>query len=567
MQERSVKKSISFRLFTATLAVATMITAALSLFSVLSRQALLRQASANNQVYTELLVEQMDHSLMELRQYIENIYYMNEYYRRLCRSSDPSDRYLLAQEINRNVEDYLPLHQYGILFYITAPNFQCPTVSTFQRGTDILPVSDYLKKLRSQDQNSGTDKGNKEQSVVPEGYRTIHFGGKPYLIIRYKKEDVEIGAFVDADEFLATVRYAESIGYTTFSLREKEGTVISDFSATLSGKGRSLYSECPMTECPLILCTAASESTFLNKIGFLQIMIIGMTVLALISFLLYFIFQQWKIYRPLRELRVTLKKISDGNLETRLDSENPTRELSEIYHTINTYIDHVTDFRTQTYLERLNRQNIEMQFLQLQLRPHFFLNSLKGIYALAESRNYEEIQEYVLCLSNHFRFLLYDTTKLIELRKELMHTQNYMRMQRIGLQKGDIHCNLNVRGVNENSLVPPLILQTFMENSIKYAIIPDRPLTMEIQIHQTGEESEGEKLVFSFKDNGPGFKDEILDEIQQNEEEFFRQHKGYGNLKRRLDLIYPGQSEIYLYNHPSGGAAVEVLIPAGKSEA
>ncbi len=550
--KRFPRNSILFRVLAGTLTVTILITASLISFSLFSRRALIRQAQSNNDVYSELLANQLSHSLSELEEYLDNIYYVNENFLRITRSDNPNDRFLYAQSINQAVRNYLSLYDYGILFYITASDFQSPTVSTLSSSVDKIPFSDYLRSVRSS-AASGT--------MSSYGKRIETLGGIPYLSIYYSKKDLHLGVLVDIASLLATVNLADNIDESRILLTDAGMAVLADSGPDTAFSGSVITSEYALSDFPLCLSVTVPERAFLENLALFQYLLVSLSVMAVLSFLLYFLFQQWKVFRPLLDLRNTLRRINEGDLNTRLDSDNPTRELSEIYQTINTYIDHVTALRTQTYEERLNRQNIEIQFLHLQLRPHFFLNSLKGIYALAENCQFTDIQEYVLCLSNHFRFLLYDTTKRIELSKELMHTQNYMKMQRIGLNNPDIACSLQINGVNENTLVPPLILQTFMENSIKYAVIPGKPLQINIHIQRT-EMEEGRPMIdFSFRDNGPGFSQDILSEIEKDEDEFFAHHKGFGNLRRRLQLIYGGASEIYVYNYPSGGAAVEILIP------
>lgn len=560
------KKSLSFHVFIGTLIVTLLITTTLTAFSLFSRSALLRQASANSQMYAELLSGQLDHSLNQLQDYIGNIYYLDENYRRLCRSQKNDERYLLAQDIRMQAENYLPLYSFGILFYIMAPELRSPVVSTLSSSDSALPFSELFRALHEaavppEETDAEVISKLTADSSNQGQYIPVSLGEKSYLFLFYERDHVCLGTFVDVDSLISTIRYVSSVENTGIMLTDAAGNQLSSAVSQSNKTNRLLISEAPMQSGELTLKIQTPQNSFLKNLSFFQTFLISITVLVLLVFILYFVFQQWKIYRPLRDLRSTLQRIGDGDLHTRLDAENSTTELSEIYRTINTYIDHVTELRTQTYEERLTRQNIEMQFLQLQLRPHFFLNSLKGIYALAENRKYADIQEYVLCLSNHFRFLLYDTTKKIELKKELMHTQNYMNMQRIGLNRPDISCSFQVSGVNENSPVPPLIIQTFIENSIKYALLPDQPLHMDIHVQKTDLEDGKPMLNFSFRDNGPGFSEAILREMAENEDEFFRHHKGFGNLKRRLNLIYTAESQIYVYNYPSGGAAIEVLIP------
>ena len=60
-----------------------------------------------------------------------------------------------------------------------------------------------------------------------------------------------------------------------------------------------------------------------------------------------------------------------------------------------------------------------MQYLQLQLKPHFYLNGLKTVNALAMAHEDEKIQELVLNLSEHLRYLLRAEQETVPLSREL----------------------------------------------------------------------------------------------------------------------------------------------------
>lgn len=550
------KNSISRRVLIGSLLVMLLIGMLLIGYSLFSRHAVLSQAEENNRIYAELLSGQLNRSLSELHEYLNNLYYVDDLFFRLSRTEGPGGRYLLIQEINQQAKGYVNLFPYEILFYITSSSSRAPVISTLSSDVNSLELSDYLHSLAD----------------IPDGaaktYEEIRIGGELFLSLRYQKNEIKMGLLVRTGTLLSSIQHSRDLSNTSIVLQTPSGETAAenDTEPQTPSDRRSVQSACALTEAPLTVSVRIPEDQLIGKLSVLRWLSLALILIAAVTFFSYYFYQRGKILSPLRELRETLEKLDPNDADTYLNPNAGTTELSDVYRTINTYIDHLTALRTQTYEERLNRQNIEMQFLQLQLRPHFFLNSMKGIYALAENREYQEIQEYVLCLSQHFRFLLYDTTRCIELKKELMHTQNYIQMQRIALHKPDISCTLQMNGVNENTPVPPLLLQTFVENAIKYALVPEKPLAIHIRVQLAEMDDERSMLNFSIRDNGPGYSEEILEEMSADEASFFRQHKGFGNLKRRLGLIYSEEAEIYLYNDPMGGAAVEILLPQTPKE-
>ena len=64
------------------------------------------------------------------------------------------------------------------------------------------------------------------------------------------------------------------------------------------------------------------------------------------------------------------------------------------------------------YDRLLQVQKTKMQYYQIQIRPHFFLNCMKNLYAMAEGKKYEKIQEMILTLSSYLRAVLKDYSAL-----------------------------------------------------------------------------------------------------------------------------------------------------------
>ena len=62
------------------------------------------------------------------------------------------------------------------------------------------------------------------------------------------------------------------------------------------------------------------------------------------------------------------------------------------------------ELRIRFYEEELQKQQYRLQYYQLQLKPHFYLNSLKSLYGLAQNGKNEEIQK-MLSLSEQFQYM------------------------------------------------------------------------------------------------------------------------------------------------------------------
>ena len=73
----------------------------------------------------------------------------------------------------------------------------------------------------------------------------------------------------------------------------------------------------------------------------------------------------------------------------------------------------------------------KLQFLQLQIKPHFYLNCLKSVNALLNLHEYENARTLVLTLSNYITHTFGDTRSFIPLRSELEAVQSYVTLRNL----------------------------------------------------------------------------------------------------------------------------------------
>ena len=71
-----------------------------------------------------------------------------------------------------------------------------------------------------------------------------------------------------------------------------------------------------------------------------------------------------------------------------------------------------------------------MNYLQLQIRPHFFLNCLNTIYSMAQTQLYEEIMKMSMITSNYFRYIFQNTQDLVPVKNELEHIKIIWKSKR-----------------------------------------------------------------------------------------------------------------------------------------
>lgn len=180
---------------------------------------------------------------------------------------------------------------------------------------------------------------------------------------------------------------------------------------------------------------------------------------------------------------------------------------------------------------QLQKENIEsrLQLLKAQVHPHFLFNTLNNIYSYTQDTS-PVASRLVTGLSGMLRFILYECNQpLVPLSKELKMIGDYINLEKIRYgNKLELHLDLPKR--TNDLYIAPLLLLPLVENSFKHGTsnMLEQPwINLKIGV-------EGNHMQLKLL-NGKSNK--------QNPE---KGEEGIGipNVKKRLDLLYPGKHEL-----------------------
>jgi sensor histidine kinase YesM len=180
---------------------------------------------------------------------------------------------------------------------------------------------------------------------------------------------------------------------------------------------------------------------------------------------------------------------------------------------------------------QLQKENAEaqLQLLTAQVHPHFLFNTLNNIYSQTQTES-PRGSKMIMELSDLLRYVLAEGNKsLVPLRKELAMIKNYMDLEKIRYgNKLDLHVSLpDTTGILH---IAPLLLLPFVENCFKHGaskFLKFPWVNLKIELSEC---SLTMKLI-----NGK-------DLHQSNH--LIKSGTGINNVKRRLELLYPGQHEL-----------------------
>lgn len=214
------------------------------------------------------------------------------------------------------------------------------------------------------------------------------------------------------------------------------------------------------------------------------------------------------------------------------------------------------------YANELNRQRIQMDYLQLQIKPHFYLNCLNFIYQMIELECYEDAKRMAAVTSDYLRYLFQSSMDFVEISSELEHVKNYLEIQKMRYHSAFTYYIEQDSETAQDRIVP-LMIQTYVENSVKHTVSLDHPV--EISILVCAERIGGERAVhITISDTGNGFPGEVLRQLTENGElaQLEGGHRiGITNCLKRMRYFYGERGSIEFYNNPKGGAVVDMYLP------
>lgn len=220
----------------------------------------------------------------------------------------------------------------------------------------------------------------------------------------------------------------------------------------------------------------------------------------------------------------------------------------------------IEDLNHKIYEEKILKLRLRGQLLELQIKPHFFLNSLSNILSFLYVGEIKLAEDMIVHLANHIRYLL-NHDRFVCLADEIHHVKNYMAMQSLRFGP-NFSCKISVSPELEKCLIPILSIQTFVENSIKYAQSSDGKVCIFLSAFSVKVKEES-YIKILIEDDAGGFQPEILEKLQKGEEVYYgnRKHIGISNVRERISLLYGTKGQLVLSNSKMGGALVELFFP------
>ena len=308
------------------------------------------------------------------------------------------------------------------------------------------------------------------------------------------------------------------------------------------------------------LVQTVSVKEFNKEMNHLIVLAAGIVLLVLGISLGFVWYVTSRIAYPAKELMESMKTLAKDNEYPRVKIVS-NDEIGMIGLEYNKMAENIETLIEKVYKMELTQKQAELEFLQMQINPHFLYNALDTISWMALAKGNMDVSEMTIALAELLRATI-KKESFITLREEMNTVKDYLLIQQERF--GDkISAEYFVEEDAYSCMVPNFILQPVIENAIIHGLEPKiekGKVSINISIQD-------EFLTFLVEDNGVGMDEtEILDLYKKCRENNTKQSIGLKNVYRRLLLCYGESSMLKIESKKEQGTRIPFLIPRNISK-
>lgn len=253
--------------------------------------------------------------------------------------------------------------------------------------------------------------------------------------------------------------------------------------------------------------------------------IIVMTVTIVGSAAIVIIFTR-NIIDPVRKLAQSADEVAKGNFDIDTLPVTSRDEIGVVTDTFNKMVisirqyigqikdnmEHEREMKERELKTEASLKDAQLKYLQAQINPHFLFNTLNAGAQLAMMEDADRTYEYIQNTAEFFRYNVREGNTVVHLEDEINLIDHYIYILNVRFS-GDIKYEKQIETDVSNVLMPSMILQPIVENSVNHGIkeMEGRGRIV-LRVFR-----ENEDVVVSISDNGTGMSEEIINKVLNGE--------------------------------------------------
>ncbi|MCG7408092.1 sensor histidine kinase [Paenibacillus sp. ACRRX] len=325
----------------------------------------------------------------------------------------------------------------------------------------------------------------------------------------------------------------------------------------LDGYGTTYVNMSQMNKLGLTVIALLPQESITSHLSGLRNTIMFVTALIIIAVVSLTYFSVIHLSRRTQSIVMAMKKVQDGNLETRIPV-NQEDELGLIAQSFNRMCEDLKQYINRFYKSELKQKHAELIALQAQIKPHFLYNTLEVIRMRAVSKGAHDVGDMIYNLASIFRHMVKDKTMIL-LYEEIENSKRYLELTRLRYRdklQYTIRMDEHLGGYNIMKLSVQPIIENYLVHGLGLERTDNHILIEAVKADNC--------LVISVSDNGKGIPPERLQQIQNdlNHPEL-TDHGSLGlkNVHDRLKILYGEQAGLTIDSVVNSGTVVTLRVP------
>lgn len=255
--------------------------------------------------------------------------------------------------------------------------------------------------------------------------------------------------------------------------------------------------------------------------------------------------------RDIREIAQAFEQVKAGNLEKYINTSS-IEEFQKIGEAYNIMLDGLKE--NKELVERVAFAQVKQ--LESQFNPHFIFNTLDNIRFMAMIDT-KASDKMIVALSSILRYSISNAQEEVTVSEDMMYTEYYLSILKIRFNRRFTYRTDIEEGI-EDCLIPKLMIQPLIENSVKYGFVDRDSLSVSIKAY-----TEDDKLIFICRDDGIGMDEAQLEEIRSiiSQPINVSSHMGIYNVHRRIRLMYREGYGVWIDSKRNEGTKLTLVLP------
>lgn len=272
------------------------------------------------------------------------------------------------------------------------------------------------------------------------------------------------------------------------------------------------------------------------------------------------------ITQPIDNLVVSLKKVERNDLDTEylVSTEVYKRqdEIGYLYRSFHEMMHSINYLIQENYKKQIVLTDTKYKALKAQVNPHFLYNTLDSINWMAKESRQKEISQMIEDLVLLLRNSISTEQGLIPLSKEIKILEGYVHLQK-SRYEDRLQFNMQLDDSILDNLIPSLMLQVLVENSIKHGLDIN---TCICHINVLVKRLDEQNIIIEVSDDGNGIKPEIQKKLLNGEYESGSHGLGIKNILDRLTIDFNHKYTFKIISTPGKGTIMRFNLPSKRGD-